>query len=61
MKTHTKTTTAMLDDGAAREIPNEETRCAMALAESKELGVIEDDAMASDNADDAIAYLETLR
>ena len=44
----------------AREIPNEETRRAMLLAEAKATGLIEDDAVTFENADDAIAYLEAL-
>ena len=42
----------------APEVPNEETRRAMLLAEAKEMGLIEDDAVTFDNADDFIAYLE---
>lgn len=44
----------------ARDVPNEETRRAMVLAEAKDLGIIEDDAVAFDTVDDAIAYLEAL-
>lgn len=44
----------------ASEVPNEETRRAMVLAEAKELGIIEDDAATFENVDDAIAYLEAL-
>lgn len=44
----------------APEVPNEETRRAMLLAEAKEMGLVEDDAIRFDNADDAIAYLEAL-
>lgn len=44
----------------APEMPNEETRRAMLLAEAKEMGLIEDDAVAFNNVDDAIAYLEAL-
>ena len=44
----------------AREIPNEETRRAMLLAEAKAAGMIADDAVTFENADDAVAYLETL-
>ena len=42
----------------ARKVPNEETRRAMLLAEAKAIGLIEDDAVTFENADDAIAYLE---
>lgn len=42
----------------APEVLNEETRRAMLLAEAKEMGLIEDDAVTFDNADDFIAYLE---
>ena len=41
----------------AREEPNEETRRAMVLAEAKELGLIDDDAVVFDNVDDASAFL----
>lgn len=44
----------------APEVPNEGTRRAMLLAEAKEMGLVEDDAIRFDNADDAIAYLEAL-
>lgn len=44
----------------APEVPNEATRRAMLLAEAKELGLIEDDAVTFENVDDAIAYLEAL-
>ena len=44
----------------APEIPNEETRRAMLLAEAKAAGLIEDDAVVFENADDALAYLEAL-
>ena len=44
----------------AREVPNEETRRAMLLAEAKAMGLIEDDAVRFENADDAVAYLEAL-
>ena len=44
----------------ARDVPNDETRRAMLLAEAKAAGLMEDDAVAFDNADDAIAYLEAL-
>ena len=44
----------------AREVPNDETRRAMLLAETKAAGLIEDDAVAFENADDALAYLEAL-
>lgn len=40
------------------EVPNEETRRAMVLAEAKEFGLIPDDAPAFANADDAMAFLE---
>ena len=41
-------------------LPNEETRRAMVLAEAKELGLIEDDAVSFDSADDAAAFLAGL-
>ena len=44
----------------AQEEPNEETRRAMVLAEAKELGLIEDDAVSFDSADDAAAFLAGL-
>ncbi len=44
----------------AHKIPNEETRRAMLLAEAKAMGLIEDDAVTFENADDALAYLEAL-
>ena len=44
----------------ARRVLNEETRRAMLLAEAKAAGLIEDDAVTFDNADDALAYLEAL-
>ena len=44
----------------AQEEPNEETRRAMVLAEAKELGLIEDDAVSLDSADDAAAFLAGL-
>lgn len=42
----------------APDVPNEDTRRAMLLAEAKEAGLIEDDARVFDNADDFIASLE---
>lgn len=44
---------------APRDIPNEETRMALAIAEAKELGIIADDSPAFTDADEALAYLET--
>lgn len=44
----------------APEVPTEETRRAMILAEAKETGLVEDDAVTFSNVDDAIAYLEAL-
>ena len=48
------------DLAPAPEVPNEETRRAMVLAEAKEMGLIEDDAATFDSVEDAIAYLEAL-
>lgn len=45
---------------APKEIPNEETRRAMLVAEAKELGLIADESPKFDNTDDAIAYLRSL-
>ncbi|WP_455139968.1 type II toxin-antitoxin system RelB/DinJ family antitoxin [Thermophilibacter sp.] len=43
---------------AAPEEPNEETRRALLLAEAKEAGLIEDDAVTFDSVDDAMAWLD---
>ena len=48
------------DLAPAPEVPNEETRRAMILAEAKEMGLIEDDAATFDSVEDAISYLEAL-
>lgn len=48
------------DLASAPEVPNEETRRAMILAEAKEMGLIEDDAATFDSVEDAISYLEAL-
>lgn len=44
----------------APEVPNEETRRAMILADAKEMGLIKDDAATFDNMGDALSYLEAL-
>ena len=44
---------------APRDIPNDETRMALAIAEAKELGIIADDSPAFFDADEALAYLES--
>ena len=42
------------------DVPNSETRLAMLRAEAMEAGLIPDDAVTFDSAEDAIAYLEAL-
>lgn len=44
---------------APKDIPNDETRMALAIAEAKELEIIEDDSPTFTDADKAIAYLES--
>ncbi|OUO34814.1 damage-inducible protein J [Olsenella sp. An290] len=48
------------DLAPAPEVPNEETRRAMILADAKEMGLIRDDAATFDNVEDALSYLEAL-
>lgn len=48
------------DLAPAPEVPNEETRRAMILADAKEMGLIKDDAATFDNVEDALSYLEAL-
>lgn len=42
---------------APKEVPNSETRMALAIAEAKELGIIEDDSPTFSDANAALAYL----
>lgn len=42
------------------EVPNEETERAMVVALAKEYGLIPDDSVAFHDADEAVAYLESL-
>lgn len=44
---------------APQDIPNDETRMALAIAEAKELGIITDDSPSFADADEALAYLES--
>ena len=48
------------DLAPAPEVPNEETRRAMILADAKEMGLIRDDAATFDSVEDALSYLEAL-
>ena len=48
------------DLAPAPEVPNEETRRAMILADAKEMGLIRDDAATFGNVEDALSYLEAL-
>lgn len=43
---------------APAPVPNEQTRRAMLLAEAKEIGLIEDDAVCFNNADELFDYLD---
>lgn len=41
------------------DVPNEETRMALVLAQAKELGIVTDDSPRFDTAEAAMAYLES--